>query len=113
MAARWLRNQRCVLTQSAHRVVDVAGWASSVRVDRSDDELVLRFWQQPLQNHGVGLYGLADVRPLRVHLRPVKDKRILIWFPLVIFHKNTAAFGCFCATKTPPLILKTSTKSLF
>lgn len=32
------------LTESAHRVVDVAGWADSVHVDRPDNKLVLCFW---------------------------------------------------------------------
>lgn len=36
--------RRSGLTQSAHRVVDVAGWASAVRVDRPDNKLVLRLW---------------------------------------------------------------------
>lgn len=62
------------LTQSAYGVVDVAGWAGSVHVDRPHNKLILRFRQQALQNHGVGLDGLADIGPLRVHLWPVNDR---------------------------------------
>lgn len=58
------------LTQSAHRVVDVAGWAEPVYVDRPDNKLVLRLWYQAFQNHGVGLNGLTDVGPLCVHFWP-------------------------------------------
>lgn len=58
------------LTQGAHRVVDVARRACPVHVDGSDDKLVFGLGYEALQNHGVALDGLADVRPLCVHFRP-------------------------------------------
>ena len=61
---------RCVvdLTEGAHGRVDLAGRTDPVHVDGPHHKLVLGVGHETLQDHGGGLDGLPDGRPLSVHL---------------------------------------------